>query len=86
MEVEKAHLSFRSLERKTQIGSVETLSSIGDTECDEQRELKALGQIRNKGNVHHQADVKQKIHEHPSGLPIAHNSCFAKETLVSWPS
>ena len=61
MKVEKAHLSFRSLERKTQIGSLETLSSIGDTECDGQRELKALGQIRNKGNVHHQADVKQKF-------------------------
>ena len=63
MEVQEAHVSFRFLER-------ETLSSIGDTECDGQRELKVLGQIRSKGNVHYQADGKQKIHEHPSGLPI----------------
>ena len=59
MEVEKAHVSFRSLERETQTGSVETLRTIGDTERDGQRKLKVLGQIRSKGNVHHQADVKQ---------------------------
>ena len=57
MEVEKAHVSFRSLEQETQTGSVETLRSIGDTKCDGQRELKVLGQIRSKENVHHQKQM-----------------------------